>query len=203
MTVLLRLENLTVSRGESVLVSDFDLTVSEGDLIWLSGANGIGKTTLLRAMAGLLRPDAGGVDFAELPNKQGAIGFQSHKDALKPTLTTRENIKFWAALTGNESRVDPAITRLGLESFADRPSRTLSAGQSRRAALAQLWVQSKPIWILDEPGAAIDRDGTVLIDSLITERLTTGGAVILASHAPPRALAAKARQITLSQSEAI
>lgn len=202
MTVLLRLRDITISRGESVLVSGFDLTVSVGDLIWLSGANGIGKTTLLRAMAGLLRPDKGQIEFLHNANERGLVGFQSHKDALKSTLTARENIGFWAALTGNKARVETAISRLGLESFADRPSRTLSAGQSRRVALAQLWVQDKPIWILDEPAAAIDRDGTALIDSLITERLSTGGAVILASHAAPRALAPQARQITLSPSEA-
>jgi len=203
MTVLLRLKDLTVSRGESVLISGFDLTVSAGDLIWLSGANGIGKTTLLRTMAGLLRPDIGQIEHLQKANERGLVGFQSHKDALKPTLTVRENIRFWATLSGNVARIEAAIDRLGLESFADRAASTLSAGQSRRVALAQLWAQDKRVWILDEPAAAIDNDGTTLIDSLITERLASGGAVILASHAAPRALAPQARQITLSASEAI
>lgn len=202
MTVLLRLEDITLSRGESVIVSGLDLTIGAGDLLWLSGANGIGKTTLLRAMAGLLRPDTGYIEYAEESSGRGLVGFQSHKDALKPSLSARENIEFWAKLTDNVSRIDPAIARLGLMDFADRPARTLSAGQSRRAALAQLWVQDRPVWILDEPGAAIDRNGTELIDSLITERLSSRGAVILASHAAPRALAPQARQITLRASEA-
>ena len=199
---LLTLDTVTLSRGEVTLISELSLSVAAGELLWLRGANGVGKTSLLRLMAGLLRPDSGSVTYKDAMSAGNVIALQSHTDALKPDFTVHENIAFWAKVANRSRLTHEALTRLDLAALADRPARTLSAGQSRRAALAQLWISGKALWIMDEPSAAMDLSGSAIIDALLTDHLANGGAAIIASHAEPRALSAKARQIVLNPSEA-
>lgn len=195
------MDSVRVTRGERAIVEDFSLSIASGDLVWLRGANGVGKTSLLRIAAGLARPDAGSVSRiygGNAVSPSDVTGFQGHKDAIKPGLSVIENIRFWAKLAGAKSRVKDALNTVGLTGRERQPAGTLSAGQSRRLALAQLWISDKPLWILDEPAAAIDTDGQALIDNLVISHIARGGAVMLASHAAPRKLTDKARYLTLS-----
>lgn len=191
----------SVSRGTRVIVTDFSLTVRNGEIVWLRGTNGVGKTSLLRMAAGLARPDVGTLTRTlggTSVNAAQFTGFQGHKDPLKPSLTVLENIRFWAKLAGNKRAIAEALQRVGLTGRDSQAAGTLSAGQSRRLALAQLWVSRKPLWILDEPAAAIDSVGQRIIDDLIKEHTQNGGAVMLASHAAPSSMTDKMRFVTLS-----
>ncbi len=193
---------VSVSRGARAIVERFDLTVSGSELVWLRGTNGVGKTSLLRMAAGLSRPDAGSVTRTlggAAVSASVLTGFQGHRDAIKPSLTVHENIAFWAGLSGSPD-AEAALAKVELTGREDQKAGTLSAGQSRRLALAQLWVSQKPLWIMDEPAAAIDVAGQKIIDDLITQHVRNRGAVMLASHAAPRGLTEKVRFITLSAS---
>lgn len=167
----------------------------------MRGTNGVGKTSLLRIAAGLARPDAGTIrrtlDGHDV-NAAQITGFQGHKDALKPNLTVLENIAFWARLSGRNDSIDSALQRAGIAGRNDQKAGTLSAGQSRRLTLAQLWASNKPFWVLDEPAAAIDASGQGIIEDMIAEHRARGGAVMLASHDAPGALTDNMRFVTLS-----
>ena len=179
------------------------MTVSGGDLVWLRGTNGVGKTSLLRMAAGMARPDAGTVNrmLDGVPASAAALtGFQGHKDAVKPSLSVLENLMFWARLAGASDLAQTALVTVGLMGRESQRAGTLSAGQSRRLALAQLYVSRKPLWIMDEPAAAIDSAGQSVINDLIDEHINAGGAVILASHAAPPA-GRGIRFVTLSSPE--
>lgn len=186
--VRLNISGASVSRGDRIIVDDFSLSVKSKDLVWLRGTNGVGKTSLLRIAAGLARPDTGEITrtFGGAAVTAPQItAFQGHRDAVKPSLSVYENLVFWARLSGRSETVDRALLKVGLTGREGQKAGTLSAGQIRRLALAQLWVSQKPLWIMDEPAAAIDLSGQAVIDDLIAEHIAGGGAIILASHAAP------------------
>ncbi|MEE9346778.1 MAG: heme ABC exporter ATP-binding protein CcmA [Robiginitomaculum sp.] len=196
----LEFNRVSLARGPRPIVDGFSLEVKGGDLVWLRGDNGMGKTSLLRLAAGFLKPQDGQMLWSQnghAVNPASICAFQGHRDALKPNLTIAENLSFWGELYGQQTAIEDAISRVNLSAQSGQKAGTLSAGQSRRAALAHLQIANKPIWIMDEPGAAIDASGTELIDDLIRSHIEKGGAALLASHAAPRALASSARQIML------
>jgi heme exporter protein A len=167
---------LAIMRGERVLFRNVDLAVRPGEALALRGANGAGKTTLLRILAGLTRPEAGAVHRAATPH------WIAHREGLKPAETPREHLRLWASAWGSPADIDTVLARMGLARPRDVPARYLSAGQRRRTALARLLLDTRPVWLMDEPYTALDAEGRSLVDALIAEHRNSGGAVIAAIH---------------------
>src|SRR5690349_16649970 len=157
---------LACRRGEALIFEAVDFALEPGDALWLSGPNGSGKSSLLRLMAGLLTPVAGSIAWSGAPidddrdAHRARLRYLGHLDAVKAHLSVAENLSFWAAYWEiAESAIEPALARLGIAHLAAAPARQLSAGQRRRLALARLALSTAPLWLLDEPSAALDSDG--------------------------------------------
>ena len=196
----LEVSNLAMSRGDNVLFEGLSARVSSGDVLWIHGNNGIGKTTLLKSLAGLSRPDAGNVSWYRADHQlspQDLVAYQPHKPFAKANLTSEEDLSFWAKLYQNSDLVDSSLGYVGLTAQRDVPTQSLSAGQGRRLALAKMILSGKPIWIMDEPAAAMDERGTELIDNLVTHHIKRGGSAIIASHDSTRKLSFNTRKLTL------
>jgi heme exporter protein A len=137
----------------------------------------------LRVLAGLLRPEAGSLAFHGRCEDEPVAHYLGHADALKPALSLRETLLFWAALYGGaEQGVATAADRVGLGHALDLPAGVLSAGQRRRAGLGRLLVAPRPLWLLDEPGSALDREGEGLLGRLMSDHLAAGGLIVAATH---------------------
>jgi heme exporter protein A len=183
-------EKLALVRGDKRLFEDLSFRVSAGQALAVEGANGAGKTSLLRLLAGFLSPAAGrvlvrtaagGSDDAE--ERGRLVGWLGHLDGLKPQLTVFEQLSFFAHLYGRAP--DRAVLdRVGLARQADLPCRYLSAGQRRRLALARLLISQRPLWLLDEPFAALDTAGQGLVAQLMARHCGAGGLIIAATHDP-------------------
>jgi len=199
---LARLEvaELTLSRGERSLISELSLTLTPGDVLWTQGDNGIGKTTLLEALAGIRLPDDGHVKWIEsgkAVQPMSVIAYQPHKSFAKGALTAKEDLTFWAKLHKTTTLTTDALDYVGLKRQTQIAAQSLSAGQRRRLALAKLIISQKPIWIMDEPDAAMDNTGVLLIDDLISQHVARGGIAIIASHDTTRKLSTHTRRLTL------
>jgi len=191
---------LAMSRGDIELFRGISITLEAGNVLWMQGSNGIGKTTLLEALAGLSRPDKGDTRwmYNAVPcNPSDIIAYQAHKSSAKASLTAEEDLSFWAKLYGHKTQSADALHYVGLKEKASVATQKLSAGQKRRLALAKLIVSQKPIWIMDEPDAALDMVGTELIDTLVKAHIERGGSVIIASHNSPRHLSNNTLKLTL------
>jgi len=201
MTLLLEFECVSVSRGDLVLFEDLSIQVFSGDVVWIQGTNGVGKTTLLHLAAGLARPDSGALKWYKDKHSMTAfstVGFQGHQDALKASITVMEDLQYWGDLAEYTGDIDRICTRIGLSERKNIAAGKLSAGQKRRLALGRLLVSQKPIWVMDEPSAVMDAVGTELIDGLVKEHVKQGGAAIIASHSPARKVGIATRLLTLS-----
>lgn len=172
----MRAENLSLSRGGLPVLAGVSFALSPGQALILRGANGIGKTTLLRAIAGLQDIDAG-----ELTGVQDNIAYAAHQDGVKSSLTVRENLGFWAACFGTIG-TDAAMAALNLTDLADRLAGNLSSGQRRRLGLARLLVTGREVWILDEPTISLDRASVTLFAAVIQDHLRQGGSALIATH---------------------
>ncbi|MEZ5888336.1 MAG: heme ABC exporter ATP-binding protein CcmA [Paracoccaceae bacterium] len=167
---------LSVARGGIAILAGLGFAVTAGNALVLRGPNGIGKTTVLRTIAGLQPVLTGRV--APGPDQ---IAWAGHADAVKATLTVRENLAFWAAIYG-AGDVGSALADLHLTDLADRPAQTLSAGQKRRLGLARLLLSDRPIWVLDEPTVSLDVATVAHFATLLARHLQRGGAALLTSH---------------------
>jgi len=191
MITSLTAEKLTCVRGERVLFQGLSFRVSAGQALAVEGANGAGKSSLLRILAGFLTPRAGrlvlktGADESDDAEERGKfIGWLGHQDGLKPQLTVHEQLTFFARLHGSAADIGAALEEVGLARQTDFPCRYLSAGQRRRLALARLMVSKRSLWLLDEPFAALDRDGQALIARQMALHCGQGGLIIAATHEP-------------------
>lgn len=173
---------LSVRRGDRLLFEGLEFEGGRGDYIELHGANGAGKTSLLRVMAGFSRPAAGAVSFQGLPEPMSEIHFVGHHNGLKGSESVRAHVQFWRCLFDSTGGVDGAIASVGLSKQANLPARVLSQGQARRLALSRLVIAPRQIWLLDEPAAALDAEGRAIVASLVDSHRERGGLVIAAVH---------------------
>lgn len=184
----LRADSLTLVRGERRLFADLSFTVGPGEALLLLGPNGTGKTSLLRLLAGLLKPEQGRVLWQDTPIDEDpeafhrALSFAGHLDAVKPVLTVAENLQFWARLHGGD-RVAEALDRFGLAALADIPARFLSAGQKRRLGLARIIAAPAHLWLLDEPTVSLDAGSVAALMAAVAAHRQAGGSVVAATHA--------------------
>jgi len=186
----LRAENLHLWRGERQVLKGVSLSAHSGEVLQLTGANGAGKTTLLRALCGLAHLEEGRVLWDGHDVRQDRAGFHAalaylgHEAPLKPDLTAPENLRFWVGLRRPFTAVElaTALAQTAVAAFADRPVRTLSAGQKRRVALAGLLLMRAPLWLLDEPTTNLDAAGQALVSRLVNAHAAAGNLVIAAVH---------------------
>lgn len=206
MTVAIDLREVVVLLSHFPALTGATLRVSQGEIVLLQGPNGAGKSTLLRLCAGLLPIKEGtakilGQDLGENRRRvRPDIGLLGHKTGLYEDLTVEENIAFWASMTrANSQETTDAIEVMGLGGrLRDVLARQLSAGQRRRTAFAALLVQRPPIWLLDEPHAALDSEGRSLVNELIKNAAAAGATVLLVSHAAKELSALTGRVVTLA-----
>jgi heme exporter protein A len=185
-------------RGGREVFSHLDFEAASGAALAVTGANGSGKTSLLRLIAGLLMPSDGSIALeggdAELTLAEQAH-YLGHRDALKPALSVMENLMFWRRfLGGAASETRPALDLVGLDHAADLPAGYLSAGQRRRLSLARLIAVHRPIWLLDEPTAALDAAGQAMFAKVMGDHLARDGLIIAATHSP---LGIEARELKI------
>jgi heme exporter protein A len=184
----LSLEGLTLARGSRLLIENLTAAFEPGALVELTGPNGSGKTTLLRAIAGFVRPMAGAIRLGEATDAEDratALHLLGHRDGLKGALSLKDHVRYWADLfAGRGSNTEDALAEVGLKGFAELPARVLSQGQSRRLALTRLLVAPRPVWLLDEPAAGLDKAGKQLLIDLIDRNTAQGGLVVAAVHEP-------------------
>ena len=179
-------------RHDRSLFAGLNFALTAGQIIQIEGPNGSGKTSLLRMLCGLLQPAQGevrwrGVDIqAQRAEFLADVAYIGHLHGIKEDLSPRENLRMAQALgrTRNDISLDQALQQVGLYGFEDLPSRTLSAGQRRRVALARLLVLDARVWVLDEPFTALDRSGKALIEAMLEAHSRNGGIAILTTHQP-------------------
>ena len=176
---LLQVENLCLERGGRELFSDLSFAVFAGQLVQLDGANGAGKTSLMRILAGLSR-----YGFSGRVQRLAPQLYLGHQSAVKALLTPRENLAWHVSgeSTYTNAEIEQALASVGLYGYEDVPSHALSAGQHRRVNLARLYLSQSLLWLLDEPFTAIDKSGVAQLEQLLVEHVERGGAVVMTSH---------------------
>lgn len=165
--------DLACRKGDRLLFAGLSFALNGGEALQLTGANGIGKSSLMRILAGLAPAYTGTVEL------QGAVGMVDERPALDPHQPLGEALEFWQRLDGP---ADAALARLGIAGLIDVPVRYLSTGQKKRAALARLLGQDAPVWLLDEPLNGLDKRGVALVEELAAEHCRAGGICVIASH---------------------
>lgn len=183
----LEARDLVCSRGGRPVFSGLSFIVGPGQVLAVSGPNGSGKSSLLRIVAGLLQPDSGSVVVEGGADDEAVTHYLGHVDALKPAQTLRETLRFWAIVYRQgrvvlDADIAEAADSVGLDHAVDLHVGVLSAGQRRRAALARLLLSPRPLWLLDEPTAALDSEGGALLQGLMVEHTRRGGLVVAATH---------------------
>lgn len=181
-------QNVRCMRGGRELFAGVGFAVDGGTALAITGANGAGKTSLLRMIAGLLTLGGGALELAggdpelTLPEQAHYLG---HRDAMKPSLSVRENLGFWRDFLGGDvADVTESIAAVGLSHAIDLPAVVLSAGQRRRLSVARLLAVRRPVWLLDEPLSALDAAGQALMAALMADHLSGGGVIVAATHGP-------------------
>lgn len=186
-------EGLSAKRGEDLIFQDISFEIPRGEALVVKGPNGSGKSTLLRVLAGLLPAETGTAKLVAAAQPVERLGeachYLGHRNAMKRELTVDENLVFWKAFFGDFSggtgiSVDEAVESVGLGGIVHLPFGYLSAGQQRRMAMAKLLVAWRPVWILDEPTAALDASAEAMFAGLVTTHLARGGIAIAATHQP-------------------
>ncbi|ENM3763946.1 cytochrome c biogenesis heme-transporting ATPase CcmA [Vibrio cholerae] len=203
---MLEVKNLTAIRDERILFESLSFEIHAGELVQIEGRNGTGKTTLLRIIAGLGECECGEILWqrskiqSDRESYHQDLLFLGHQTGIKRELTALENLRFYLAVhqqTVDDPAIFEALTKVGLAGREDVPVAQLSAGQQRRVALARLWLSKKPLWILDEPLTAIDKQGVSVLEALFLSHAQQGGIVILTTHQDMFADNPKLRKIRL------
>lgn len=189
MSIILAAEALSCVRQDRVLFENLNFQLSAGQVLYIQGKNGAGKSSLLRLLAGLSSPEDGQILFHGKPLSAVAehfaeqLLFIGHQSGIHPQLTALQNLAFWSALTAQQP-ADPyqLLGSLGLAGLEDIPCFMLSAGQQRRVSLARLWFTTKPLWILDEPFTSLDQQLIAKLEQHFLQHLASGGVIVLTSH---------------------
>lgn len=187
---LLEVNQLYCERDDRILFSHLCFSVSAGEIVQIEGQNGSGKTTLLRILCGLMRNYEGEILWRGEPVEKvrdqfcRELLYFGHQAGVKAVLTPEENLRWYAALQPGVGvdRIEAALQQVGLRGYEDVPCHSLSAGQNRRVSLARLYLSRAPLWVLDEPFTAIDRQGVAAKEKLLLEHAERGGSVILTTH---------------------
>lgn len=189
MTPKLSATDLTLFRGERCLFKHLDFALNPGELLLLEGQNGSGKTSLMRAIAGLIEFETGEIHWNGKPVREhrqefhGTLVWTAHRTGLKSDLTLVENLSFESRLRSpSGADFEEVLERLGIRRLKRLPVRSLSAGQQRRVALARMLLSEATLWLMDEPVTNLDRDGRRLVMDLVSEHLAEGGLCIMAAH---------------------
>ncbi|MGV8924680.1 MAG: cytochrome c biogenesis heme-transporting ATPase CcmA [Ewingella sp.] len=200
--------NLRCVRDERTLFSGLSFTLEPGEMVQVAGQNGAGKTSLLRILAGLSSPDAGEVRWqGENTRRQRDVFHQQllflgHQPGIKNVLTAYENLAFYQSVDGkvDADAIYQALEHVGLPGYEDVTVAQMSAGQQRRVALARLWLTRAPLWILDEPLTAIDKQGVATLIDLFEQHSSRGGMLLLTTHQDLRGVNRDVRKIRLTRS---
>ena len=180
--------DLTCQRGYNELFINLSFELNSGEILKISGANGSGKTSLLKIIAGLNSAESGRLSINN--NKVGSYEYQSdifylgHLPALSPELHCKENLDYLTQLNNSSSNqsLDEALTNIGLKNFENEYAENLSAGQKRRVVLSALFITQAKVWLLDEPFTALDSDGINVIEAQITKHCNNNGICVLTTH---------------------
>ncbi len=204
---MIEVNQVSACRGERLLFQNCNFRISAGDILYIRGQNGIGKTTLLRILCALVRPHSGTVTwngkniFKMDDEYRRQFIYVGHENGIKADLSALENIRFDMHFRGGQPDVSETeiISRLDIAHFAAIPCRYLSAGQKRRVALARALSSNAPLWLLDEPLTALDETGRALIIELLAEHQRHGGVCIATSHQPLASQSLEVTELDLSQ----
>lgn len=182
-------ENLGGERGGETVFSGIEFALDRGEALVVTGPNGAGKSTLLRVIAGLLPPAEGKVKVEgggdEFPSVASASHYLGHLNAMKTALSVEENLGFWRAFQGETGlSVGQALETVGLDGLGHLPFGYLSTGQRRRASIAKLLVSRRPVWLLDEPTAGLDKASEERFAGLMRGHCREGGIIVAATHLP-------------------
>jgi heme exporter protein A len=179
---MLSVSKITLERYFQPVFQPVSFDLQSGELLLVTGANGCGKTTLIRVLAGVLHPTEG-----QLDNRARGMAYVGHYLAIKDDLSVVENLRFMRNFIGTSERlISDVIREVGLGRVTEQLARTLSAGQRKRCALARLLLSQNELWLLDEPYSNLDVEGVELVDSMLTRHLENGGACVLATHGAHR-----------------
>ena len=203
---MLHVKQLACIYDDRLLFQSLNLTFNYGELLQVAGNNGTGKTSLLRILCGLARPESGQVYWNGQPLAKvrdlyhQQLLWLGHKVGVKEALTAEENLRFFFPQTTPQTR-EAALARMGLAGYEDLPLNQLSAGQQRRVALTRLWLTSARLWILDEPFTALDAAAVETLTQHLERHVLAGGGVILTTHQPLRAMACPMRILRLNSDD--
>ncbi|WP_127960260.1 cytochrome c biogenesis heme-transporting ATPase CcmA [Serratia microhaemolytica] len=204
---MLEVNDLNCIRDERTLFDGLSFSVTPGDIVQVEGANGVGKTSLLRILAGLALPNGGEVRWqgrnirADRAGYHQDLLFLGHLPGIKSVLTPFENLRFYQAINQpvDQQAIWLALEQVGLLGYEDLPVAQLSAGQQRRVALARLWLQQAPLWILDEPLTAIDKQGVRSLTTRFEHHAERGGMVLLTTHQDLAVAPQRLKKVRLSE----
>ncbi|MDC7684987.1 heme ABC exporter ATP-binding protein CcmA [Asticcacaulis sp. BYS171W] len=203
MPFAIRVEGLSLKKGYKLLISDLNFEVGPGECVALTGANGVGKTTLLRALAGFAPPHAGSIRIGDDNSDDSIVASNSHylghAESLSPSRRVDQELSFQCEyLGGTAGSLAEAVGKLRLNSLLDLEVRMLSAGQKRRLSLARLLMVERPVWLLDEPMSPLDTEHRALLAGMMQAHLSDGGLIVCAVHDP---LPFETRELRLTRAE--
>ncbi len=199
-----KFSDVSYSRGDRILFQGLNFTVSSGEILWIQGANGIGKTSILKLASHLARPDIGRVQWQQdnqPASPRALVSYQGHTDSFESRFSPHEEISFWQEIYGSELEVSHILDKVGLSDQSQVKIGKLSAGQKRRLSFARILMSQRPVWLLDEPKASIDKDGEDLIDKFIQNHAENDGIAIIVSHSLAHSIGKYTRRLVLEPAQ--